>query len=184
MSCRGDPWTRDREPPVAGAHAVLRTASGTNGEVLETEEWLAPGGAVGIRHPRQEERFSVLSGRLGLHVGRDTRILRPGEALTIEPGVAHRFFNPGDEEAHFLGEVRPALRTEELFERMAALSRREGPAKGKPPGLLTLAPLLFEYRQEVALPTVPLRLQRAALAVAAFVARALRRGELPPLTLE
>jgi quercetin dioxygenase-like cupin family protein len=171
-------------PEIGERIRFVATAADTRGALLETEQWLTPGGAVAIRHrhPEQEERFTVISGLLRVEVGDDLRILGSGESVTIAPGLAHRFSNRGDSEAHFIGQVRPALRTEELFERMAAIARREGATPNNRPGLLTMAPLLFRYRREVAAPGLPLWLQRAALAMLTALARALGKGELPAAT--
>lgn len=168
-------------PEIGERMRFIQTAADTQGALLETEQWLAPGGAVAIRHvhPEQEERFTILSGSLRMEVGRGETILGAGDSVTIAPGVAHRFSNVGDTEVHFIGEVRPALRTEEMFEKMAAITRREGATPDKHLGLLTTAPLFFHYRREVAVPVVPLGLQRAALAALATLARALGRGNLP-----
>jgi mannose-6-phosphate isomerase-like protein (cupin superfamily) len=162
----------------------IKTGSDTGGALLETEEWLLPGGAVATKHvhPEQEERFAVLAGSLRVEVGRGERVLGPGEAVTIAPGMAHRFSNVGKGEVHFIGEVRPALRTEELFERMAAIAEREGATPTNRVGLLTMAPLFLRYRREVALPLSPLWLQRLALALLAALARLLGRGAVPPLS--
>ena len=40
-------------------------------------------------HPRQEERFEVLSGKLGLRVEGVERVLGEGEAITAPAGSAH-----------------------------------------------------------------------------------------------
>jgi mannose-6-phosphate isomerase-like protein (cupin superfamily) len=162
----------------------IKTANDTSGALLETEEWLRPGGAVAIKHvhPNQEERFTVLSGSLRVELGRAERVLGPGDGVTIAPGVAHRFANVGEGEVHFIGEVRPALRTEELFERMAAIAEREGASPRNRVGLVTMAPLFFHYSREVALPLIPLWLQRLALGVLAAFARSLGGGELPPFS--
>jgi mannose-6-phosphate isomerase-like protein (cupin superfamily) len=178
------PGQEIRNPEIGERMRFVQTAADTQGALLETEQWLAPGGVVAIRHvhPEQEERFTVLSGSLRVEVGRGERILGQGETVTIAPGVAHRFSNVGETEVHFIGEVRPALRTEEMFERMAEIARREGASPGNRLGILTMAPLFFQYRREVAVPQFPLWLQRVALAVLAALARALGRGELPALT--
>ncbi len=170
-------------PEIGERIRFVRTAADTEGALLETEQWLAPGGAVAIRHihPEQEECFAVLSGSLRVEVGRRASILGGGETITIPAGVAHRFANAGKAEVHFTGEVRPALRTEELFERMAAIAAREGATPDKPLGLAVLAPLLLEYRREVAAPRLPLPVQLIALAAIAMLARARGRKELPPL---
>lgn len=171
-------------PEIGERIRFVATAADTHGARLETEQWLAPCGAVAIRHrhPEQEERFTVISGSLRVEVAGDVRILGSGQSVTIAPGVAHRFSNRGDSEAHFIAHVRPALRTEELFERMAAIARREGATTSNRLGLLTMAQLLFRYRREVAAPGVPLWLQRAALAMLTALARALGKGKLAALT--
>ena len=51
----------------------------------------------------------------------DTRA-GPGERITVPAGTPHRFWNAGDEEAHFVCEVRPALQFEQLVETMFALA--------------------------------------------------------------
>jgi mannose-6-phosphate isomerase-like protein (cupin superfamily) len=169
-------------PEIGERMSFVKTAGDTGGALLETEQWLAPGGAVAMRHihPEQEERFTVLSGSLRVEVGRGETMLGSGDSVTIAPGVAHRFSNAGEAEVHFVGQVRPALRTEELFERMAALAHREGANASRRVGFLTMAPLFFHYRREVALPRVPLLLQRLALRVLAAFSEWLGRGELPP----
>ena len=57
---------------VTGLRTVFRkTAEETSGELLQVD-WIGePGWTTGPDHvhPRQEERFEVLSGRLGLRVG-------------------------------------------------------------------------------------------------------------------
>jgi mannose-6-phosphate isomerase-like protein (cupin superfamily) len=171
-------------PEIGERMRFLRTADETRGSVLETEQWLAPGGAAATRHihPRQEERFTVVSGSLQVEIGREKRVLTPGETATIPPGAAHRFANPIGTEAHFRGEVRPALRTEELFERMAAIALRECAVPEQPLGLNVMAPLFLEYRCEVAAPGIPLGLQRIVLAVLTALARARGHAELPPLS--
>jgi len=168
-------------PEIGERMRFIQTAADTQGALLKTEQWLVPGGAVAIRHvhPEQEERFAVLSGSLRMEVGRGERILGAGDSVTVAPGVAHRFSNVSDSEVHFIGEVRPALRTEEMFEQMAAIARREGATPDTRLGLLTMAPHLLHYRREVAVPVIPLGLQRAALAVLVALARAMGRGKVP-----
>jgi quercetin dioxygenase-like cupin family protein len=58
--------------PVTGLRTIFRkTAEETSGELLQVD-WIGePGWSTGPDHvhPYQEERFEVLSGRLGLRVG-------------------------------------------------------------------------------------------------------------------
>ena len=74
--------------PLSGEQIViLRTAAQTDGEVLDWELLLAPGGKVpsSHAHPEQEETFTVLEGRMRFRVGwrrliADARRAPPGAA--------------------------------------------------------------------------------------------------------
>jgi hypothetical protein len=74
----------------------------------------------GHHHPRREERFTGVSGTVAARVAGVERTIGPGDQLTIPAGVNHAFWNPGGEEAVLRWEVRPALRTERMFEDLAA----------------------------------------------------------------
>jgi mannose-6-phosphate isomerase-like protein (cupin superfamily) len=169
-------------PEIDERVRFIRTAADTGGELLETEQWLAPGGSGGVLHvhPEQEERFTVISGALRVRVGGEQRDYGPDESAVVAPGTAHVFENASSGTTHFRGEVRPALRTEEFFERLASLAQQEGATPERHLSPMALAPLISEYRREVALPRVPAVVQHAAIGMLAAVAR--RRGsELPPL---
>lgn len=45
-------------------------------------------------HRRKHESLFVLRGRLGLRLGRTTRLVGPGAAFTIPPRMIHRFEAP------------------------------------------------------------------------------------------
>lgn len=67
------------------------------------------------RHRHETERFTVLGGRLAVRAGREYRVLRPGESVTVPPGLTHAFSNPFDEPAtvrtveHPAGPLLPQL---------------------------------------------------------------------------
>ena len=115
-------------PEIRERLRFLRTAADTDGQLLETEQWLLPGGSGGVVHvhPEQEERFTVIAGRLRVRIGRRKRDFGSGETAVVPPRTAHVFENASPETTHFRGEVRPALRTEEFLERLAALARQSG----------------------------------------------------------
>src|SRR4028119_1670519 len=69
------PWVKAgdvMENPVSGQHLIIRkTAQDTGGELLEVESvYTKPTSSRPPvhHHPRQEERFEVLSGRLNVQV--------------------------------------------------------------------------------------------------------------------
>ena len=153
--------------PMTGLRTVFRkTAQETSGELLQVD-WIGePGWTTGPDHvhPRQEERFEVLSGRLGLRVG----------------GV-ERVHSAGDDAVHVLVDFRPALRTEIAFETLAGLAR-DGKTNraGAPRNPLRLALILREFEEEIYFVRPPLAVQKMILGALARVARLLGyRAEYP-----
>jgi quercetin dioxygenase-like cupin family protein len=165
------------ENPVSGERITFRkTASDTDGQLLEFDLELTPEGHVPGKHvhPSQEERFEVLGGTMKFKMGRRTVIAEAGEVVTVPAGVAHRFANGGDEAAHVRVQVRPALEMERLFETAVALAE-EGRTTGKGmPKPLDLALFVSEFSDEVQGAFPPVWIQRATLAPLAWIAR--KRG--------
>ena len=163
--------------PISGERIVFRkTAADTAGELLAFELFLSPDGHVpGAHvHPEQEERFEVVKGTMKFQKGLRTSIAREGDKVAVPPGTMHRFANAGEETAHVLVEVRPALRMEQLLETATALAR-EGRTNSKGmPNALELALFVREFEREVRAPLVPSGLVRAAMAP--LVRLAARRG--------
>jgi mannose-6-phosphate isomerase-like protein (cupin superfamily) len=165
------------ENPVSGERITFRkTASDTDGELLEFDLELTPEGHVPGKHvhPSQEERFEVLAGTMKFKMGRRTVIAEAGEVVTVPAGVAHKFANGGDEKAHVRVQVRPALEMERLFETTVALAE-EGRTTGKGmPKPLDLALFVSEFSEEVQGAFPPVWIQRATMAPLAWIAR--KRG--------
>jgi mannose-6-phosphate isomerase-like protein (cupin superfamily) len=139
-----NPVTRERL-------TFLATRRETNGELLRFEHIFAPGGFVPAAHlhPRQEERFEVLSGSPRFRIGEEERAARPGERLVVPAGVPHTWWNEGEDETHVIVEVRPALRTEVIFETHYGLARDGKLNKRALPNPLFAAVLAQEFQDEV-----------------------------------
>jgi quercetin dioxygenase-like cupin family protein len=172
--------------PVTGLRTVFRkTARDTDGELLQVD-WIGdPGWTTGPDHvhPRQEERFEVLSGKLGLRVEGVEHVLVEGEAIVAPAGSAHAAWNASsDDEVHVLVDFRPALRTESAFETLAGLAR-DGKANraGAPRNPLLLALVLpHHFEEEIFFVRPPLAVQRVIFGSLARVARLLGyRAEYP-----
>ena len=164
------------ENPVTGEVLVFhRTADETDGESVLVETIVRPRGFVAAAHvhPHQTERFEVLEGSLGLRIGEREILACPGDVAVVAPGTPHRFWNAGESEARFLCEVRPALRFESLIETMFTLAAAGKTNRGGMPSPLRLAVIAKAHFDTVRLPFPPAVLQRAALAVAAPLGRAL-----------
>src|ERR671938_386329 len=113
------------ENPITGERIVFnKTSAETGGEAVEIEVYVRPGGVVAAAHvhPYQSERFEVISGRIGMKLGRRSLEAGPNDIVVVEPGTPHKFWNAGDEELHFVTVVKPALQFERLLETMFGLA--------------------------------------------------------------
>ncbi len=114
------------ENPLYGERIrFLKTVPETNGELVQYESWLAPGGGVGDPHvhPLQESRFTVISGTASFSIHGARFELGPGQQLTVPPRTAHNLWNGGDVEAHLVVEFRPGLLKQEFSETTFGLAR-------------------------------------------------------------
>ena len=118
---------------------ILESSRDTDDGSLRADYFAPPGAKVPEHvHVGQEESFEVVSGTLGVSVGGRELTLIPGQNAVGPPDVPHRWWNPGDEEAHFLVVLHPALHMETVFETWFGLAR-----DGKTIGWLPKNPLQF-----------------------------------------
>lgn len=155
---------------VTGETLVFRTTSAdTNGERVVVETFVEPNGAVAAAHvhPAQEERFQILAGELEFRLGKRTLVAKPGDRVLVPAGTPHRFRNVGDETAHFVCEVTPALGFEQLIETMFSLAADGKTNKKGMPNPLRLAVIAKAHFDDVRLPFPPVWMQRMGLALGA-----------------
>jgi mannose-6-phosphate isomerase-like protein (cupin superfamily) len=164
------------ENPVTGERILFHeTSRETNGEAVVFETFVQPDGFVAAAHvhPKQEERFEIVSGTLGLEMRDEEIVAGPGETVTIPAGTPHRFWNAGEDEARFRCEVRPALQFERLLETMFALAADGKTNKKGLPNPLRLAVIARAHFDVVRLPFPPVFVQRLGLTLAAPLGRLL-----------
>jgi quercetin dioxygenase-like cupin family protein len=155
-------------------------AAESGGELLELEsEWAGVDARPPAHfHPHQDERFEVLEGELTARVGDETRVLRAGDVLEVPRRAVHEMWNAGDGPCRARWQVRPALRTEDLFAAMHAARehrRTRGAGTVTPIGA---APILREFSDELR-PAAPQLVVRPLLALLAGVARLRRYPPVP-----
>ena len=146
-------------------------------ECLHVEVEYAPGGRPPPLHwhPRQTERFRVVTGTLQAVVGGETRVLHTGDELVIKPGVPHRMWNPGIESTRAEWRTEPGGRTEEWFatiERLSPMSAKRD--------LLGLIAALAEFRDVFRLGAHPTWLLDAVIRIAGPIASRLVAGRRAP----
>jgi quercetin dioxygenase-like cupin family protein len=157
------------EVPMAGRIVFLKTAEDTNGELMEFDFFLPVGheSAQEHLHPKQEERFEVVSGRVRGQIAGDEQVKSPGETAVMPRGVKHFWWNDGDEEAHLRVEVRPALRTEEFYETMAGLAVGEEGIPNK----MHAAVVMREFKDEMTIGMFSSAPAKAMITVMAAIGR-------------
>ena len=174
------------ENPVTGERVTwIETAHRTGGELLAADLYVRPAAAVGLahRHVRQEERFAVRSGTAGFEVAGEARMVSHGDEVTIPIGVAHRWWNAGQDELRVRMELRPALDTETFFETFFGLARdgkTNAKAKGIP-GLLQIAVVFRDLGDSCPqLVKPPPGVQRAVFTVLAPIGKLVGRQAVYP----
>jgi mannose-6-phosphate isomerase-like protein (cupin superfamily) len=169
--------------PQTGEQITFRrTAGDTNGELLELELVVEPGGAAAAKHvhPEQVELFDVQAGSLSITIGEEELSIGPSERATVPPGTPHIWHAAGGEKLHMTLTFEPALTAERFFEQFFALANA---GRTKPDGTLRLldaALVLDENRGFLYLPRPPVPVQKAAFAVLAPIARVLGHGREVP----
>jgi quercetin dioxygenase-like cupin family protein len=142
-------------------------------ERLQLDFTFRPGGFVPVVHvhPRQEERFDVLSGELHFRIGRSSHVVGTGETTIVHPRKPHALANPGTEAARVLITFTPALRIREMFEVITALANNgKMNRRGIPRNPFLGALLAREFRNE-AQPAGRWRFPNAFAGIGALVAR-------------
>lgn len=158
-----------------GERLRLERVSSNGGEDTILIEGSIPAGGQGPplhNHPRSLERFTVISGFMGVQVGRETEVLEVGESAIIEAGIAHTWWNAGEEEVVVHGEMAPAADLDHFMEAITKAMNRT--RTGRPP-IFDAAVILDRYPDASKPETVPKPVQAVLLPVALGVARILGR---------
>jgi quercetin dioxygenase-like cupin family protein len=95
--------------PVFGDEVTFtHTTATSDGQLTELHITLQPGGG-NEPHFHQEfaETFTAIEGPLGLLVDGKIHQLAPGETMTADIGVVHRFFNDSDQPVQFRVTIKP-----------------------------------------------------------------------------
>jgi mannose-6-phosphate isomerase-like protein (cupin superfamily) len=160
--------------PRTGQRMIfLQTGKETNGRLLRNESYIPPATDAEPEHthPYQQSGAEVISGSMRFRVGGEERSLEAGESITIPANTPHFFWNDGDEEAHFIGWFRPALKIERFFEAFFGLAQ-DGKLNEKGlPSMLQLAVMVPHFGDEIRLTSPPWAVQRATFGMLAPIAK-------------
>jgi len=130
--------------------------------MLEFEAVMAPGALIPPHiHLHQQESWEVLAGTGTFTIKRRRVDLGVGEKLNVPARTAHAFRNRTTTPVRVRAQLTPALRSEDLFERLFELGARGKVNRIGAPGPLPTARLIREFRDEFFyLAYVPVALQR------------------------
>jgi quercetin dioxygenase-like cupin family protein len=143
---------------------------GTDGDRLIVENYVLPGhGPVMHTHWQQDESLTVITGKLAYEIpGQPVRYAQPGETVLFERGVAHRFWNVGQEILHCKGYVFPANSFVFFLSSVFAAQNKTGSAR---PEKYDAAYLLSRYKSEYDLTDIPPFVKKVILPVTYFLGR-------------
>ena len=111
-------------------------------------------------HEREDEYTYVLEGEVGVQVGDEVRIARPGDLVFKPRDVPHAFWNAGDAPARALEIISPAG-----FERyFAEIAPLLPPNHTGPPDLEALGAVMAKYRLDMEMDSIPTLVERHGLA--------------------
>jgi quercetin dioxygenase-like cupin family protein len=171
------------ENPVTGERVVVRVGTeDSEDQLLEVDTYVRPGGAVTGEHihPAIEKSFTVVSGRVGFRLNGRESITELDRPLRVPAGVAHDWWNAGEEEAHIIVEIRPGERFEKMARNLFGLAQ-DGKTNSKGmPNLLQAAISAREFSDVLYFTKPPLVVQRLLFGAPAAIAWSLGyRGSYP-----
>jgi quercetin dioxygenase-like cupin family protein len=138
---------------ITGERIVfLQTAADTAGRLLEMDDfWTRPGHrTLEHIHPKMQERWEVIAGRVCFRIDGVERNAGPGEVVIAPAGVPHMAWTLDDALVHLRIQMRPALRWERFVERLFALARDGHIDERGMPDPTLMVDLLREFSLEIA----------------------------------
>jgi mannose-6-phosphate isomerase-like protein (cupin superfamily) len=157
----------------------VRYAFEPDGENLIVDAWIEPGGGLPEHlHPRQEEHWEVLDGRVRIKLDGRERTIGPEDgAQVVTAGMRHALASAQDSDAHLRCHVYPARDLQAFLEDSAAAAReglfRRGGIPRSLRGARWAAGFLKRHRADVVMTFPPRFAQSAMIALLA------PRGTLP-----
>lgn len=164
------------ENPAQGDTIIFRrTAEDTGGELLEFDMLIEPVASGPPRHvhPNAEEYFEVLSGKVHAKIGDKTYHFDQGNSFTVSPGIAHAWWNEGNEQAKVKVRLRPATHMEEFLRTWYGLAKDGKMNDNGIPSIWQLAATSREYLDSVHLANPPLPVQKVLWGILSPIAKIL-----------
>ena len=149
-----------------------RRVTTPTGERVEGDNVVTPGAGPPMHvHYFEQEEFIVTQGRLGYQLlGGEPQFAGVGETATFPPGVAHKFWNAGNEDLKCDAYVSPPGNVEFFLTAMFDAQKR---GKNGRPDIFDSAYLAWRYRSEYAMLEIPSLVQKLVFPVIVMIGTAL-----------
>ena len=143
-----------------------------DGDRLSGESFVQPGsGPLMHTHWLQDESLTVIRGKIGYQVfGGPEQFATEGETVFFKRGVAHRFWNAGQEELHCKASIKPANTFVFFITSIFAAQNKSGKAK---PEMFDAAYLLKRYSAEYDLTEIPKFVKKVIIPITYFTGKVL-----------
>jgi quercetin dioxygenase-like cupin family protein len=166
--------------PTMGVRVTLqKTAADTDGEYVQAEVRLKPGGGPPPHvHPGQEVMAEVLSGELTMVVDDEERQLARGDTISVPAGTAHQPLNSGDRDTRIRYTIRPALDSDIFLVQFHSFAADTASTEGRN---LFWQMMLFSSRYDIYSTDSPVFLQQVASFFLAPTARVLKHQSFYPM---
>ncbi len=154
----------------------LERISPEEGEDIISIEGSIPAGGEGPplhHHPRSREDFTVVSGLMGVQLGKEKSFVEAGRSATVDPGTPHTWWNAGEDKLVIKGQLDPAVDFD-LF--MEAMTRAMNATRTGRPPMIDAAYILDRYPEASRPDFIPKPVQVVLLPLALTVARLLGRS--------
>lgn len=140
------------------------TESSPEGERVLVENFVAPGSGPPIHvHWQQDESLTVVKGTIGYQVaGQPAQYAGIGQTIVFKRGVAHRFWNAGEEVLNCRGWVNPANSIVFFLSAVYAAQNKSGKPQ---PEAFDAAYLLTQYADEYDMVEIPFLVRKVIMPV-------------------
>jgi quercetin dioxygenase-like cupin family protein len=153
----------------------IKTAADTDGECLQFEFIVSPGGAVPFPHVHvnQEETFHITQGKATFIINGQKREIGPGETIVVPRDTDHICINDNREEMRSIVTFTPALDLEYVFETFCGMAQDGKCSKKGEPLFMQLMLVLTGFEIKGYRTDMPLLLQKVMPPLLAPLARML-----------
>jgi quercetin dioxygenase-like cupin family protein len=145
---------------------------GPKGDRVNGESFVAPGSGPPMHvHWQQDEGFTVIAGKMAYQIqGQQTQYAGPGDTLVFERGVAHRFWNAGEDTLHCEAWLEPAHNIVFFLTSIFDAQKKSGDAK---PDVFDASYLLTRYASEFDMLDMPPFVRRVIVPTSYRIGQAL-----------